>query len=144
MKKITFAILLLLAVISQSCSTSKSTYQEYMTVLDYTPYVEQGFFITESNSVSFDYNPISTIYVVTTGSESKKDMEWYYDKGVMRQRDARIASPENALKKAVEEAKSRGGNGLINLKINPTFSQASNGGSYINGYSPSAMIINRK
>lgn len=115
-----------------------------MTVLDYTPYVEQGFFITESNSVSFDYNPISTIYVVTTGSESKKDMEWYYDKGVMRQRDARIASPENALKKAVEEAKSRGGNGLINLKINPTFSQASNGGSYINGYSLSAMIINKK
>lgn len=41
-----------------SCVTSKLQYTELVSTLDYTEYTKSGFFITESNSVSFDYAPL--------------------------------------------------------------------------------------
>src|SRR5690606_19343858 len=49
-----------------SCATNKMALPEpYTTVsiVDYKFYTERGFFITESNSVSFEYTPVSSIVV---------------------------------------------------------------------------------
>lgn len=75
----------LLTVLLSSCA-DKILYSITAVSVDYSSYAERGFFITESNSVNFDYKPIGSIYVQTSSGydstgikqpKPKKDMYGY-------------------------------------------------------------------
>lgn len=67
MRKILFFIFA--AFILSSCS-SRIPYVKYHSVIDYSEYISRGFFITESNSVSFAYEPIGSVVAgVSSGWE---------------------------------------------------------------------------
>lgn len=82
MKKMLFVALL--TVLFSSCA-DKILYSITAVSVDYSSYAERGFFITESNSVNFDYKPIGSIYVQTssgydsTGIKQPKQKISIYD-----------------------------------------------------------------
>ena len=45
-----------------SCSAPKIIHSTFVGYVDYSEYAEKGFFITESNSVSFEYVAIGSVY----------------------------------------------------------------------------------
>jgi hypothetical protein len=99
MKKI---ILLSLVLLLAGCNV----YRETSMHIDYRPFTESSFFITESNSVSFDYTPIG--YVAATSKAGNLSI-W--------STEYKFASPEAALKALCEEAKTLNANGIINLSF---------------------------
>ena len=109
MKKI---VLLLLAIpILFSCSV-KYPYKEYYSFFDYSEHIKKGFFITESNSVNFDYTPIGTVsFIMRSGYEEieKRDSSIY---GEYKDIDV-----EKAITSIVNIAKMKNANGIINLKV---------------------------
>jgi uncharacterized protein YbjQ (UPF0145 family) len=112
MKKtlILFAITFLLG----GCSVIK-TYKEDVSIISYSDY--KGFFISESNSVSFEYEPIGS--VVASVSSGYDDTEYI------------TASPGDLLYIMCDEAKKKKANGIINLKISYEFEY----NQYTNQYS---------
>ena len=63
MKKIIISFIILLFF-----SSCMSTYRSYTIVVDYSRYAANGFFITESNSVSFEYMPVGSVIAHVSGS----------------------------------------------------------------------------
>ncbi len=98
MKKLLFTLFVMLLL--GSCSMGRQ-YTENAYVIDYTKY--RGIFITEANSVSFEYEPVGSI-VASIGSG--------YDR-----RKYITASADDALYVLCEEARKHRANGIINLKI---------------------------
>lgn len=72
-------------------------------VIDYTPLIKAGIFVTESNSVNFDYTAVGSIIATEKGG-------WV---GGNYQRP----STENALKNIIKGLEDMGANGIINLNI---------------------------
>lgn len=119
-------LFLLLFVVMSSCTVVK--YAEYAVSLDYSKYSNDNFFITESNSVSFEYKPVGSVLVeivsgfdktmkgerpprIIHGDVYNPEYDNYY-KGTYRRADC-----YNALRKIVDECKNQGANGVINLKF---------------------------
>lgn len=80
--------------------------QQYTTtnIIDYSEFAKQGIFVSESNSVSFDYQPLGSVVSITQGGSTL-----FYSQ--------RIDANE-AFKEIASKVKSVGGNGLINFKFN--------------------------
>ena len=76
--------------------------------VDFSNLTKDGFFITESNSVNFDYKPIGSIYSYISSGVSKRNYTWIN------------ANYDDALIELKREAVSRGSNGIINLSYNIT------------------------
>lgn len=134
-------LLLLTATILMSCSV-KHIYTATSQVLDYEKYSKQGFFITESNSVSSDYTPIGSIVVrvfsgyVYEGTEYEKKFKsdgTYTEIPTIRAGEWKDCDLNDAFAQLHKEALSRGANGVINLKYEfmPSFSD----------YTPDRWII---
>ncbi len=115
MKKI-HLLLSSLLLLTASCGSVKPQYIESVGILDYDVYSSHGFFITESNSVSFPYTPVGSVVASVYSGEGD---EWHYSNGVMRNSKG-IADPVKGLQLAVEAAKNKGANAIINLKIAPS------------------------
>ena len=96
MKKIltiSFCILLL-----QSCTC----YVSYISVIEYSKlYDMKDFFVTESNSVSFDYKPLGTITSVTISG---------FEKG-----NFRMSKLTDTYRELFKSAIMQGANGIINV-----------------------------
>lgn len=126
MKRILFitSIVFLLS----SCGV-KIPYKQYSTFVDYTQYTNQGFFISESNSISFDYEPIGSVrsfvesgYEVLKNNNSNKETTnthtYSYDElSKMKFGKYVYASPDAAISELVSKAKEIGANGIINLDV---------------------------
>lgn len=149
------SFLLMLPVLSlQSCSPTVSLPQakEFITVLDYTKYNGQGFFITESNSVNFDYDPIATIYISMYEGASEKSPNssgWYVDKdGYSRKhkyQDWNLPSASEILEKAVEAAKKKGADAIINFNLSTTsYYPYSTSDFRLSGLAVTGMAVKRK
>lgn len=70
---------LCLVALITSCSTYKVMYQASSVCIDYSTYSEKGFFITESNSVSFDYIPLGSLFVeISSGYEKRLEKNKKY------------------------------------------------------------------
>jgi len=126
MKKLT--LLFLAAISFSSCmsirpATSTSSYS-----IDYSKFIDKGFFITESNSVSFNYTPLSSVYSSqTSGYELLRVNGVVQNKtlysGVSSPKTTNNyinASPDAVLSALYEDAVKQGANGIINLNITST------------------------
>lgn len=112
------------------CVTSKVGYVEQVNTLDYARYNRAGVFLTESNSVSFDYEPVGSISVVvltgyskTTKVISKVDSndgiygDRNYTETKTKANELIYATPVKVLDVAVAELTKLRANGIINLHI---------------------------
>lgn len=120
MKKV---LLALTVVLLTSCYPHK--FATYSILLDYTPYTTDGFFLTESNSVNFEYFPMGSINSVALS-------------GYMKNNKYRYAKPEDALQELVKKGTLIHANGVMNIKVRPIFDKK---GEYIIGYDISGMAI---
>jgi len=135
MKKI-LALCAFAALMMSSCETAQK-FQQSAGFIDYAMF--PGMFLTESNSVSFEYQPIGSLYAEETSGEYQvvkkqvKNNEIYGDGFEIVDGKYRHANPQSALTFAAERAKEMGGNGIINLRIE----------KIDGGYSVTGMVIKR-
>ena len=126
MKKI--LMLLMVVGLFSSCGINKLPYTSNIYVLDYKYFTEKGFFITESNSVNFDYEPVGSISVLISSGYVKSEKELAKQNSKKSFDDSLYpfvnsygskfiaANYNDALDMIYDEAKAQGGNGVINLK----------------------------
>lgn len=145
-------------MIFSSCVSQK--FGHVTSYLDYSRYSDAGFFITELQSVPFDYVPIGSISVreysgndnkekteqslhriESSGSLEKKDDIYERRTGYSSPSKWRTATATSTLNAAVEEAKSVGGNGLIALDVT-TFIDTKT--REVTSIRVSGMVIKRK
>lgn len=100
MKKVFY---LFVVIVLSSCITLPSV--SYINTLDYRPLTDNGLFVTEANSVSFEYKAIGSLYAEETSSIV----------------DGRAMVPriENIYNNILHEAKKLGANGIINMSVTP-------------------------
>lgn len=106
MKKFFPCAIVALSSLLYGCSTYPDQINK-ISVLDYSRYTKDGFFITESNSVSFDYEPIASISVDMYDGKVANTNYWGFPDAI------------RGLELLVQKAKYSKGNGIINLKIEP-------------------------
>lgn len=150
--RISLSIVTLLIVTSCSIPTPKTVYKETF-VIDYSRYNKQGFYITESNSVSFDYEPVGSVITVLKGLNNLTQVEVhneYSDTDAQlsvrtnREPKTKMKSVNNkytiydAIDEFATKCKDIRANGVINFKINYTFDTV-----YGTGYEISGMAIKK-
>lgn len=152
MKKIlafTFLTLLLF-----SCGPIKYPYRQYSSAIDFSDVTRSGFFITESNSVSFPYDPIGSVsavaesgYEVIKGAkeQTQDDIYSFDELSKMKFGKYKFAQPEDVISELISSAKELGANGIINLKITYTPATYANNGIIISpsSYVASGMAIKK-
>lgn len=146
MKKILF-FTFIVSILS-SCATipdSRNPYSRYHGVVDYSKYTAQGFFITESNSVSFNYQPIGSVTAVvqsgwevlertTKTSSSNDDVYGSSTKTKVKYGEFIRAELDDAIEELYFASKDLGADGIINFSISSSFGE----------YVVSGMAIKRK
>ncbi|MBB2149187.1 hypothetical protein [Pedobacter gandavensis] len=121
------------ALLMSSCSPIIRTPEEFSSgITDYSTFAKKGFFITESNSVNFDYQPIGSVYVKQqAGYEvlSNTTKQKVYSDDVIGGKSTedfntlKIGSKfipldiNRGLKEIHFQSEKSGANGIINLKI---------------------------
>lgn len=116
---------LLLSIILLLSSCGRNYYIQNESI-DYHQYTKADFFITEASSVSFDYEPVASVYTfVYSGNEKGKWKRATYVDGV---------------EAVYNDAKQKGANGIINLKYDVTYDK--NGA--VNYVYVKGMAIKRK
>lgn len=103
MKQLVYGLLLI--IIFSSCG-SLPVPESRVRVIDYTPLIKAGIYVTESNSVNFDYTAIGSIVATEKGG-------WVNGK-------AKRPTTEDALNNIMKELERMGANGIINLNIIPS------------------------
>jgi uncharacterized protein YbjQ (UPF0145 family) len=96
---------LLLILVLGSCGSLPQP-ESRIGVIDYTPLIKACIFVTESNSVNFDYTAVGSIIATEKG-------------GWVNGRPKRPTT-EDALKNIIKELERMGANGIINLNIIPS------------------------
>ena len=147
-----FAILFCtaMAVFLGSCGV-KTPYFEYAVFADYRLLAEKGFFVTEAESVSFDYETIGFMSVqVSSGYRSiTKDGKPGEKKvGLLEEKteEYKKATLPDALEYFREKAVSTGANGAIRMDIMVTKKPVVVGGVTVyepDGYVVSGMLIKK-
>lgn len=154
MKK-TVLFLLALLPLMFSCSV-KTPYRQGYSIIDYSIYTNKGFFITESNSVSFGYEAMGSVYAVVEsgyeviGSKQVREIgdDIYSSKPKLKTKlkygDYIEATPEQALDLIYKKALDIDANGIINLNIKQLTQYIEGYGYIIRGYIVEGMAIKRK
>lgn len=154
-KKLTLIVALLTLMFTVSCVT-KDAFVQKISCMDYQKIGHGKVFISEANSVSFEYTPIASIVVselsghVIKAKKAKKneptpnesvgdDVYYAPEKDKTEYGDFRIANHESALKRAVAICESKGGDGIINLKYHREYDKERGERFIVTG-----MIIKRK
>lgn len=122
MKKILFISLITLLL--SSCATLKPPYSRFSNTVDFSEYTRKGFFITESNSVSFNYNPLGSLTSVVQGGYEVLGREAISSNDEVYGVNAKVtygefipASIDDALDELYNSARELGANGIINFKL---------------------------
>lgn len=133
MKK--FALLIIVFALA-SCAI----YAPLVSFVDYSTYNKEGIFLTESNSVSFSYEPVGSINVLlysgytvekkteVTGVKKEKGDDVYFTSNP-RALKFKGSTILEALKLAVDQAKNKGANAIINIRYEyvPSFKNTPDG-----------------
>nr|DAY04099.1 MAG TPA: Selenium binding protein [Caudoviricetes sp.] len=133
MKKVLLSILFV--GLLTSCVTPKLP-EPYgtSTILDYSPLTSKGFYVTESNSVSFDYQAIASVSATEVAGWVKKGKKQVISDGTLRKnvdelyvnmeskpssgKYIRVSPDINAaMDRMVGILRTVGANGIINLNI---------------------------
>lgn len=107
-------ILLLLTIVLLSSCCGRNFYIKTVS-LDYSKYLKKGFFMTESPSVSFEYEPIASLQSIVysgrdKGRSKKKGNDFY-----SLENEIRWATHDDGLEAIYQEARQKGANGIINI-----------------------------
>lgn len=159
MKKLMLATLIV--AMFSNCSTLRQPEIVESSVLDFSKYTERNFFVSESNSVNFEYKPMGSIYALNLSGyevdnqknggltvQNKKFSDDVYQKSVeelaAKTNNNYIAATrarvlEELCKKAIE----LGANGIINVKFEALFATSKSGIYYRSGYNGTAMAIKK-
>lgn len=137
------------------CSVTKFPYIQESGLLDYSKYSRKGFFMTESNSVSFDYTPIGSVTAKVNSGYEVMDVKTkeYIDDAVYSS-DPSIkskvnygkyikATPDKAIEELYNRAVEHDANGIIGLSITPIMESTQQYGTVVTGYFASGMAIRR-
>lgn len=152
-KKLTIIVALLTLMFTVSCVT-KDAFVQVIGCMDYQKIGHGKVFISESNSVSFEYTPIASINVIESSGHVSKTKKAKANKPNINESvgddiyyasekdktDYREASYESALKRAVAACEDKGGDGIINLKYRSEYDYENH--KWIIGVT--GMIIKRK
>jgi hypothetical protein len=122
MKKFLFYSALI--VLLGACASVRPVPKSVATVIDYSPLTQQGIFVTESNSVSFDYEAVGSVFIAELGGWVRKNgkapsgdpKEDYYLSSANK-KVYQSPSLEVAFKNLTEKLKAMDANGIVNLKI---------------------------
>ncbi len=133
MKKLVF--LILVVGLFAACVTPQMPEPYgFSTLLNYSPLTDKGIFVTESNSVSFDYKTLGSVSATEVGGWVKKgkkpkatresnksrndDMYVDIDRNQYTGKYVYVApSLDMAMERMVNTLKVVGANGIINLKV---------------------------
>jgi hypothetical protein len=145
MKKIILMMLFCTFIIA-SCVSVKYPYINESRVVDYSEYTSKGFYITEFNTVRFEYEAIGRIMVnIKSGyevlnieAEKKEDAYYIANKTKIKYGKFIYATPDDAVRELYNIAVESGANGIIDLSINTI---TINGN--IVGYSATGMSIKK-
>lgn len=156
MNKLSLIVGAVLVALLTSCKASTPQFYHEAYFLDLRPLTDDGFFITESNSVGFDYQPIGTMTLYEFSGEDKTyvvtqeevEKDWndgiYVQTGIkMRSSHWRTATGKSALDELVKLAKNEGANGIINLTIKYNYYVYNNTPMYLENVQISGMLIRR-
>lgn len=123
---ISFAILAALSL--SGCRIYSPQYSVESIMVDYEYYNNNDFYLTEANSVSFNYSPIGSINATSSSGYMTNEKllqefnEIYGQSGKkIKKNDWVGASVYEALDAAVNKAKAQGANAIINLKISQSY-----------------------
>lgn len=107
-----------------SCATYRPAPKSYVGMIDYSVLTSKGLFVTESNSVNFDYQAIGSVIAEETGGWVRKDGK---DTSDDPKADYYVASASQKIYKSpdiqvvfdniAKNLLTIGANGIINLKI---------------------------
>ena len=122
-KKISCLLFCVLVLSACSVSTLPAPKSEVI-MIDYSILTQKGYFVTESNSVNFDYEAIGSIYAEEVGgwvpkdgkSKSTDPKENYYINS-NRKHIYQEPNLQNTYANIANKLKAVGANGIINLKI---------------------------
>lgn len=112
MKKV---FLLLLTAIALSSCVTRSYYVETGSI-DYSQYTKEGFFMTEASSVSFDYEPVASVYTIIYSGEDKEWAKKNKSKENPFPSKWRRPTYAEGVDVIYKDAISKGANGIIGLK----------------------------
>lgn len=126
MKKINFILIAIISFGLTSCM-----FKPYIVYSEISYYDEfEGFFITESNSVSFEYEPVGSITAMV-------------ENGFLKGKYIK-ASTKDALRILYNEAEKSGANGIINLKFSYVWEHDKNSNiTTLKGVIATGMAINK-
>lgn len=135
-----------------SCAVPRKAYVRESSAVDFSEYARKGFFITESNSVSFPYEPISSVSALVESGyevlgEKRSASDELYGLNLNTKYGEFIrAKSQDALDELYEKSREMGADGIINLKIDYTPLRTSSNGSVISweSYYITGMAIKRK
>lgn len=119
----TILFLSLIAVITLSSCTIKYPAVALTHSIDYSKHMSNGFFLTESNSVSFDYSPVGSVNVVLQDgwevTQGKKNEGYYTQEEYSKLKLGKYvyATYDDTLDLLVKKAKSMGADGIIGLRL---------------------------
>lgn len=137
MKKLYFILAIAMIAAITSCTSVK--FGHTTSYLDYSRFSDQGFFVTEANTVPFDYTPVGSMSVTEYSGmddskefrqtrenlkEGKKFDDGIYDSKTPKNKSKwHTANVNSALDAIVERARIAGGNGLMDMQITPVFNK---------------------
>ena len=146
---------MVVAVLLSSC-TPKMTQVNYYQ--DFREFYDNGFFVTASNTVPFEYIPVGYIiltdmngYIYTPDTEFQTRLDVggddntegiYYNPNKGGKRKWKKATGDSALAEIEKMAAAKGADGIMNVAIVPVFSSAKSTTPY--GYRVSGMLFRRK
>ena len=129
MRKFLIFTLSLMALVLPSCTPKFSTAFYYT---DFSQYLEKGFFITESNTVPFNYDPVGSLYirqkagkmveVKVEAQNVKEEVDFTEIYGFWKKKEKKTSavvkpSEASALDAAFDFAKEHNADGIINISF---------------------------
>ena len=126
MKKV--LVLIVATWLFTSCATYRPTPKSFFGIIDYSALTSKGLFVTESNSVNFDYQAIGSVIAEEIGgwiSKSSKQQsvsasdEYYV--GASSKKMYKAPDVQAAFDNIEKHLSSIGANGIINLNITTSY-----------------------
>lgn len=134
-------LLFIFITVMSSCITT-SKYAVHTGMVDFKKYNNKGFFITQSNSVSFEYEPIGYVSTIIFSGydESQKPNQKKTSLAGPDIGKHHVASNEEAFDALYEKCTNEGANGIINVDFSTIKNQQGN----IVSVQANGMAIKRK